>query len=184
MAMKGFKQGLAASVLALFVFTLTVKAEDRKLIEKKPATQEPTTEKEFLARAIATDIAEIKFAETALKQTSNKDVERFARRMRDDHTKNRDNLVKRARDLKLAVLEGLDKEHQDELNRLSKLEGSAFDREYARCMVEGHEKALNMYVNWADKAKDTELSTQIKQTIPTLKEHLQMARDLSNKLKS
>jgi putative membrane protein len=182
--MKGFNRRFAASVLALFVLALSAWAEDKKLIEKKPAGKEPATDQEFVVRALACDLAEIKLAEKAIKQTSNKDVERFARRMRDDHTKDRDALLERAREMKVGVLGGLDKEHQEKADRLAKLEGSEYDRAYMRCMVENHEKALRLYETWAEKAKDRELAAHLKRTIPTLKEHLEQAREISNKLKS
>src|SRR5437763_14898448 len=125
----------SVGVLALLVMALPSRADDR----------EPATQQEFLAKAIATDMAEIKLGELALKQASNDDVKRFARKMVDDHSKHRDMLLERARVHKLAVVEGLDKEHQEKKDRLSKLEGKDFDREYMKCMVEGHEKALKMY---------------------------------------
>jgi len=181
--MKGFKQGIASSLVVLFVLTLSARGDD-KLIEKKPAGNEPATEKEFLAKAIACDIAEIKLAELAIKQTSNKDVEKFARRMREEHSKCRDALMERAKELKLGVLEGLDKDKQATHDRLSKLEGSQFDRAYMREMVENHEKGLRSYETWAEKAKDRDLAGHVKKTIPKLKEHLEEARRISNNLKS
>ena len=182
--MTSFKHGLAATVLALFVFTLSSSGEDKKLIEKKPAGKEPTTDQEFVIQAIACNTAEIKLAERAIKQTSNKDVERFARRMRDDHTKCRKELLDRAREMKLGVLEGLDKEHQEKADRLAKLEGSEYDRAYMRCMVDNHEKTLRVWESWTEKAKDRDLSAHVKAMIPTLKEHLEQAREISAKLKN
>jgi len=178
------KQGIAAKVLVLFVFALAAQADDRKLIEKKPEGKAPTTDQEFVVKGIACDTAEVKLAERAIKQASNADVTAFARKMRDDHSKCREALLERAKEMKLAVLEGLDKDHQDRIDRLSKLEGSAYDRAYMRFMVESHEKALSMYESWAGKAKDSDLAAHVKRTIPKLKEHLEEARNISNKLKS
>jgi len=181
--MKGFKQAVASSLVAVFVFALSARGKD-KLIEKKPAEKVPTTEKEFLAKAIACDIAAVKLAERAMKQATNKDVEKFARRMRDEHMKCRDDLMERAKEQKLGVLEGLDKDKQATFDRLSKLEGSQFDRAYMREMIESHEKALAAYEAWADKAKDGELAAHIKKAIPKIKEHLEEARRISDNLKS
>jgi putative membrane protein len=181
MEMKGFKQGAVASVLALFVLTLSAKGDD-KLIEKKNAG-DPKSDKDFVARAIACDIAGIKFAERAIKQTTNKDVEKFARKMKEEHTKCRDALMERAKEMKLGVLEGLDKEKQGTFDRVSKLEGSEFDRAYMREMVESHEAALATYEFWAEKGKDREVADHVKRAIPKIKEHLEEARRISNNLK-
>src|SRR5438067_4946800 len=65
------------------VLAIAVQAvEDRPLVEKKPA-KEPATDQEFAVWAIACEIAEIKFAERALKQTKNERVKEFARHIRE-----------------------------------------------------------------------------------------------------
>jgi len=164
----------SAGVLAFLLLTLTSQAADR----------EPTTQQEFLAHAIATDIAEVKLGELALKQASSDDVKKYARMMVNDHTKHRDQLMERAKAFKLAVVQGLEKEHQEKMDRLSKLEGKDFDREYMKCMVEGHEKALKMYQTWSKKVEDKDLGDIVERTIPKLKEHLEQARDVHGKVKS
>jgi len=171
--MKMLRYG-SVGALAFLVLALTSRAADR----------EPATEQDFLAHAIATDMAEVKLGEMALKQASNDDVKKFARKMVDDHAKHRDMLLERAKAHKLAVVEGLDKENQEKKDRLSKLEGKEFDREYMKCMVEGHEKALKMYQNWSKKLEDKDLSSLVERTIPTLKEHLGQAREVWNRVKS
>jgi len=177
--MKIFSKWLMAVVMASLILFPAARAE-----EKRPADKEPATEVEFLAKAISCDIAEVKLAERAMKQASNKDVQEFARKMKEDHTKHRDALLERAKVLKIGVVEGLEKEHQERMDRLSKLEGAEFDREYMRFMVEGHEKALRMYESWSKKSSDKELGELVNRTIPTVKEHLEQARQLHNKLKS
>ncbi len=168
---------------AFLVFAVSVRAEDRKLIEKKRADKEPATEQEFLVKAIADDIAEIKLAELAVKKSKSKDVERFARKMIDDHRKNRDMLLARAKVLKLGVVEGLEKEHKERMARLSKLEGDAFDREYMHCMVEDHEQDVKMYETWSKKVKDSDFSDNLAKTAKTVKEHLTMAKEIHDKVK-
>jgi len=169
--MKMLTCGMAA--LALLVVAQAARAD-----------HEPTTQQEFLAKAIETDMAEVKLGELALKQASNDDVKRFARKMIDAHSKHRDMLLEKARATKLAVVEGLDKEHQEKRDRLSKLEGKDFDREYMKCMVEGHEKALKMYQTWSKKVEDKDLASLSEKTISDVKEHLEQAREVWNKVKS
>ena len=179
--MKLFNQTISVGVFVLLVFAVNARAD--KPIEKNPASKAPTSDRDFVTKALAADLAEIKLAERALKATSNKEVEKFARRMRDDHTKCREALLDRAREMKLGVLEGLEKEHQEKADRLSKLEGSEFDRAYMRCMVDDHEQAVRLYESWAARASDRDLSAHIKKTLPTLKEHLEQARQISRDLK-
>jgi len=181
--MKILKHGSMVG-LAFLVLALTSQADDRKLIEKKPADREPTTDQEFLVKAIACNMAEVKYGERALKQASNEEVKKFAQRMIDDHSKARDAFLEHAKERKLAVVQGLEKEHQITVERLAKLKGEAFDREYMHCMVEGHTRAVMMYETWAKKATDRDLAGLASRTLPKAKEHLEQARELLKKVKA
>src|SRR5436305_6381379 len=109
--------GALAMILAL---ALAVQADENKLIEKKPADKEPATDQEFLVWALACEMAEVKFADQAIKSASNVDVKKLAQKVHDDHQKIRDSLLDRAKEMKVAVVEGLEKEHREMYTRLSK----------------------------------------------------------------
>jgi len=175
--MKTFGKYAAALVLGL-AFTLSAGADqkDRPLIERKPLDKDPANDVEFVAMALAGDIGEIKMAEMALKKSKNEDVRKFAERMIRDHTMSRDSLLERAKDLKVAVAEGLEPNKREMMDRLSKLEGSDFDNEYWRMMVMDHEKALRMWEKFSRDAKDEKLRELARKTVPTVKEHLEHAR--------
>src|SRR6266511_3204955 len=111
--MKTFRYGVAVLTVAFLALPLAVSAD-----EKKPADREPTTEKEFLIKAIECEVCEVKLADRAIKQATDKEVAEFARMVRDDHMKTRDALLERAKAQKLAVVEGLDKEKQAEQERI------------------------------------------------------------------
>src|SRR5207244_308786 len=74
-----------------------------------------TGDKDFLAKAIAAQIAEIKLGEMALDKAGSADVKAFAREMVQDHTKMRDALMDCAKTRKLAVIQGLEKEYKDKV---------------------------------------------------------------------
>ena len=144
--MKGFTKGLVLALTVALILPLAARAADaKKLIEKQDPNKGPQTDQQFLAKAIAADVGEIKFAEHALKHADNKDVQRFAQKMIDDHTKNRDKLLQVAKVMKVGVVEGLGKGHRDEMARLMKFKGADFDREYMQHMIKAHEKVLHMY---------------------------------------
>ena len=178
--MKVFAQFSLAAV-AMLLLGLSVSADEKKPIEKREA-KEPATDQEFLMHAIACEVAEVKISEYVAKNTGNEDVRKFATRMVEDHTKLRDKLTERARDFKLAVVEGMDKDKQAKFEEMKKLKGSDFDREYMKCMIEGHEKALRYYEKWSD-AKTESIRDLAKAAVPTIREHLAHARQVHAKLK-
>jgi putative membrane protein len=162
------------------VLAFAVQARGQKLIEK---TDEPRTDQEFIARAISCEVAEVKFAERALKQSSNEDVKKLAQKVIEQHMKMRDMLLEKAKDMKVAVVEGFEKSHRDTFEKLAKLEGKDFDREYLRYLVEDHEKGMKMYEKWAKDARDATLRDIAGRAQLTAKDHLEQARQLSTKLK-
>src|SRR5262245_43834238 len=111
------RRATLAAATALFVVS-GAPAEDRRVIDRKPADKEPTTEKELVARVVSCEVAEVKFAEQAAKQTKSDDVRKFALTILDEHTKSRDAWLEQAKEMKLAVVQGLEKPHRDRSDRL------------------------------------------------------------------
>jgi len=62
---------------------------------------------------------------------------------------------------------------------MSRLNGAAFDKEYSKGMVSDHTKAVTMFQKEANSGGDSGLKSFAASTLPTLQEHLSMARGLS-----
>jgi putative membrane protein len=183
--MKAFAKGSSLVLAVALLIPLAARADEKgKLIEKRDPEKAPQTDQQFVVKALAGDVAEIKFSENAVKNAENSDVRKFAQRMVDDHTKNKDKLLEIAKTMKVAVVEGLEKGRRTEMVRLMKLKGVEYDREYIRCMIDDHEKALKMYETWSTKAKDSEVRDVAIKAVGVVKGHLRTARDLQAKLKA
>jgi putative membrane protein len=61
---------------------------------------------------------------------------------------------------------------------LSKLSGGAFDRAYARDMVQDHIHDVAAFKQEANYGKDPAIKAFASATLPTLTDHLKMARDM------
>jgi putative membrane protein len=82
----------------------------------------------------------------------------------------------------LTLPQSLDAEHQALKEKLSDLKGEAFDREYAKAMAKGHDKAVALFETASQAAQlPAELKEFAAATLPTLKEHMEMAHDLRSK---
>ena len=73
-------------------------------------------------------------------------------------------------------------EEQKRADKLSKLSGADFDRAYMKDMVEDHVKDVAMFEKEAKNGKDADVKAFADKTLPTLREHLQMARDVNAKV--
>ena len=62
-------------------------------------------------------------------------------------------------------------------DRLSKLSGAAFDRAYMKAMVDDHVKDVSEFKKEAKSGTDPEVKAWAAKTLPTLEEHLKMARE-------
>jgi putative membrane protein len=175
--MKLCKMSLAVA-LAWLALAVT-RADAQKVIEKTAG--EPRTDREFLIWAIACEVAEVKFADQAAKTAENADVKKLAQTLSTDHAKVRDELLKKARDMKLAVALGLEKHHREAYQRLSKLRGDRFDRQYLDYLIEGHEKGVKMYSKWAKDARDADLRDIAARARDKARDHLEKAKALSKK---
>ena len=94
------------------------------------------------AMAIA-GMAEVQLGKLAAERAANADVKKFGEMMVTDHSKAGDELKAVATRLSVPMPTALDAKHRDLVDKLSKLKGAEFDREYMTAMVSGHEEVAN-----------------------------------------
>jgi len=77
-------------------------------------------------------------------------------------------------------MQGQDQDGQEhaQLQRLSTLQGTQFDAEFANFMAQGHDKAIKMLEQAQSTVQNAQLRTFITSTLPTLRTHLQVAQSL------
>ena len=73
--------------------------------------------------------------------------------------------------------------HKEVKDRLSKLSGAEFDQAFMQQMVKDHTEAVTLFENQATNGKDAEVKAWAAKTLPTLKEHLQLAQEISDRTK-
>jgi putative membrane protein len=148
-------------------------------------------DQKFVENVWNIDVTETRLGDIAQKNAASDDVKAFAKHMVDDHSKNFASLNELRKEHNGAFPRALDKENQDLVDRLSKLTGADFDKEYITAMVMGHQKAIAMFQtesHGAEAATDQNPGHQTSANrwaaayLPTLKEHLQMARKTAKDL--
>ena len=139
---------------------------------------------DFIKEAAQGGMMEVQLGKAAQDKASNEKVKEFGKRMEQDHSKANDELKKIASDKGVQLSSDLDKKHKSKMDKLTKLSGAEFDRQYMRDMVSDHKDDIKKFQNEADKGKDADLKKFASQTLPTLKEHLQLAESASDAVKS
>jgi len=100
------------------------------------------SEKDFVGNQLADGEAEIELGRMAAQKASNPEVKRFAQMMVDDHTKAGDQLKQIASTSAIPQDAKVDDKHKDLMDKLSKLRGMDFDKEYMSAMIDDHEDAV------------------------------------------
>jgi putative membrane protein len=146
------------------------------------ALSRTVTPQSFATQAAVIGQAEIELGQLALQQAQDPGVRDFAQRMIKDHQVAAAKLTNIAGAEQLELPPALDAEHQALKEKLSGLRGAAFDREYAKAMLKGHDNAVALFEAASQSAQmPSELKEFAAATLPTLKEHMQMAHELNAK---
>ena len=149
--------------------------------DKKDGKDESNSAKTFAKKASAAGLAEVNLSQLAVRFSRNPAVRQFAQRMVEDHTKANGELTTLANRKSIALAERMDEKHQKKFNELSKMSGSEFDAAFMQCMVMDHEEAVKLFESASKNCDDKDLKAWAGNTLPTLKEHLEMARGVAKK---
>ena len=135
-----------------------------------------SSDRKFMDKAAQGGMAEVKLGELATQKAQSDQVKQFGQRMVDDHSKADQKLSQLASTKGVTLPTTLDKSTQKEYDKLSKMSGPEFDREYMKHMVSDHKKDVSDFKSEASKAKDADVKQFASSTLPTLQEHLQLAQ--------
>ncbi len=124
-------------------------------------------------------MAEVELGQLAEQNAQNPNVKAFAKRMVDDHSKANDQLKQLAAQEGVSLPTTLDAKDQATKDRLSKLQGAAFDKAYMHDMVMDHKKDVAEFKHESTAAKTPALRDWAQQTTPTLESHLQEAEKVA-----
>ena len=138
----------------------------------------------FASEAASGGMAEVKLGELAQQKAASEKVKEFGKRMVTDHSKAGDELKQVAQQENLNLPRHLSREDQATYDRLSKLNGKQFDEAYTRAMLTDHQKDISEFEKEASTGKDPELKQFASRTLPTLKEHLTLAHEMSRETTS
>jgi len=138
---------------------------------------------EFMSKAAQGGMAEVSLGQMASSKAADPAVKAFGDRMVTDHTRLGDELKQLAQTKGVTLPTDVDDEAKKTSDKLSKLTGKAFDKEYISDMVKDHEKDVKEFEKQSTGAKDADLKTWVTNSLPTLQDHLKMAKDTKSKLK-
>jgi putative membrane protein len=166
------------------------------------------SDRTFVNDQLSGGMAEVELGKMATMHAASQDVKDFARMMIDDHTKAGDQLKQVAMSNNITPQPEVDKKHQDLMDKLSKLQGPDFDKQYMSAMVDDHEGDVKDVRSRVDedrsvtdrlkgnnpenpgaikpKTSDDRVTMSVNQwaanVLPTLEHHLDRAKQIKDNL--
>jgi putative membrane protein len=130
----------------------------------------------FIRDAIEGNLAEVQVGKLAQEKGQNDQVRSFGRMLESDHA-NANHEATSVADLLGVIPPTQPNEMQRAVyDKLSKLSGAEFDRQFVRSMIEDHEADVRKFESEANK--NDQAAEYAKQTLPALRQHLRMAETL------
>lgn len=159
-------------VLALLLPGLTAGAEQ----SSGSGGKVPRGDANFIKEAWQANKMEVELGKVAQEKAAGKQVKEFGRRMEQDHGKALKELEQIAAKKNVELPKELEGRHKREVERLSKLSGEKFDREYIQAMVKDHKEDIEKFQRESEKGDDPDAKKYAAKHLPTLKQHLELAQ--------
>lgn len=143
-----------------------------------------SADQKFMMMAATGGMAEIEMARLALQRSGNESVKQYAQKMIDDHTMAGEELKR------LAAMKGItlptqpDAKQMAMMAKLQRLSGAEFDMMYVKeAGVKAHQDMEKLFMKESMGGKDMEAKTFASKTLPVVRMHLQMAREMMATMK-
>ena len=145
-----------------------------------PAADSHTAQ--FLTDAMKGDNSEVRVGKLAAEKGSTEGVRDYGNMLASDHGDHFTKLTDLANSMSVPIAEGTKKEADELYAKLQGLSGAAFDKAFVEGMVKDHQKDIDAYQQEADSSDPAPVTTLAKNTVPTLKKHLETAQSLQSKM--
>jgi putative membrane protein len=138
-----------------------------------------SADRKFAMMAAMGGMAEVEMARVALTKASSDAVKQYAQKMIDDHTTANAELMQIASAKGITLPAAPDAKHRAMMAKMERLSGAEFDRQYiSMAGHKDHQKMEKLFRDESMRGRDADLKAFAAKTLPVVRQHLQMARDL------
>lgn len=141
-------------------------------------TGQEMADKKFIQDAVMGGLGEIKLG-TLAAQKGGTGVKEFGQKMADDHATMNKEWANIADEMGIMMPKKMSKDDQAEYDKLSKLSGDAFDKEYILFVAKAHRQDLHDFRTEAAVASNQELTTEIVNASRIVRDHLTILTKLA-----
>lgn len=135
-------------------------------------------DRKFVMDAAMGGMMEVELGRWATQKGTSAEVKQFGQTMVEHHSQANQELMQLASSKGLTLPTQLDQKHQNDVTRITRLSGAEFDRAYSKMMLKDHENDVSDFEKQSTNGDDADLKAFATKTLPTLQQHLEMARAL------
>lgn len=162
------------SILSFMLMVTVLSAQAAENLARK--------DMKFVHEAAIGGMLQVQLGQMAKDKAQSQDVKDFGARMVTDHSGVNTELKQLADKKGVMLPDKLDKKHEKIVDKLSKLSGADFDKEYMKLMVKGHKDDVAAFKKASKDLKDPDLKDFAAKTLPAYEEHLKLAKETEAKL--
>lgn len=137
----------------------------------------------FMNEAAQGGMFEVKMGELASNKAANAEVKAFGKQMVEDHGKANADLKELAAKKGVELPKEMSGGQQADYEKLSKLSGAEFDKEYVAIMVKDHDKDKDAFQEQTEDAEDAGLKAFAAKYAPVIKSHYEKITAIRDKMK-
>jgi putative membrane protein len=135
----------------------------------------------FMTTAAQGGMAEVQLGRLAAERGSSEAVKQFGQHMVMDHSKANQELTTLAQRKNVSLPQEVNSDQKSEADKLAKLSGADFDKEYIDYMVKDHEEDAKEFQEQSKEGKDADVKAFAAKTLPVIQGHLKMAQEIKGK---
>jgi putative membrane protein len=169
---------LALLVLGLAAGVAVAQVSQRAAPQRVDERRSGGMDQQFAEKAATSGMKEVELGKMGLDMANTDAVRRFAQHMVDDHARANRELIAILDQKGIHVPKMPPDADREKADRLSKVRGNDFDREYMNEMLKDHQKAVSLFEQEARDGQDPDLKGFAAKTLPTLREHLKLAEGI------
>jgi len=140
-------------------------------------------DQKFIKEAIEGNLAAVQMGQLAQKNGASQDVKDFGQMLVTDHGQANTKATEVANSLKVTPPTEPNAKQKTFYDKMSKLNGAAFDKAFAKHMATDHTKDIAEYQK-ETKSKNPTVAAYAGEALPTLQRHLKAAQALQKDVKS
>ncbi|TGE05465.1 DUF4142 domain-containing protein [Hymenobacter fodinae] len=159
------------------------KFQNEKRISDEAITKKQSRDAEYVVNSANRNMFVRDISQLAQTKSTSPDVKNLAQSLVAAHAGSQQNLQTLAGQKSIVLPTGLGGDLAKSLGQLAGLNGNSFDQKYTDLLIDLHETAVDETDDMRDDAYDGDIRQYANQQLPVLKQHLEAAEQLQEKLK-